>query len=131
MPKQSFDLLPEDPVNRFLVSLGLIYTVGGIAVGLAVANFSGAQGNDRVTLVLAFVAVGWLGTALTWWMLRTILLPSFRAIAQHLAALSRGEFDHVPPHLLGTELFGRTSESLEALTAFLQSNGRALTEAAG
>ena len=64
-------------------------------------------------------------------MLRTILLPSFRAIAAHLAALARGEFDHAPPHLRGTELFGRTAESLEALTAFLQSNGRALTDAAG
>ena len=131
MSKPSFDFLPEDPVNRFLVTLGLVYTAVGVAAGWAMATFSGAQAADRATLMLACVAIGWVCTALTWWMLRTILLPSFRAIARHLAALARGEFDHAPPHLRGTELFGRTAESLEALTAFLQSNGRALTDAAG
>jgi methyl-accepting chemotaxis protein len=126
-----FDFLPKDPVRRFLVSLGLIFTASGIGAGIVVGMAAGAQGREMGLSIALALGMAWVSTGITWWLMRTVLIPSFRAIADHLEALAKGEFGHPVPKMRGNELFGRTAESLEALTAFLRANSKALQDASG
>ena len=127
--KGSFNFLPQDPVRRFLLLLGLVFTAGGLGGGVVVGLAAGAHGQDMAFSIALAVAMAWISTAITWGLLRATLIPSFRAISDHLASLSKGDFEQTAPPMRGTQLFGKTAESLDSLTTYLRTNAKALSDA--
>jgi methyl-accepting chemotaxis protein len=121
----------RDPVRRFLVALGLLFSLLGLATGWLVVIVADGRKVDLMDSVLLALALSWTATLISGWLMRTVLIPRLQALASYLQALGRGEFDAEVPDFTGAGLFNDTTKSLRVLGSFLAANAKALKTASG
>lgn len=123
------DPFPQDPIRRFLAQLALAFSALGVLAGVVASLLAGSSGTDMALTVAAVVCIAWSAVALTYLLLRAVLIRPLRGISAYLAALARGDFGQTPPTLGGDSLFAEVAASLARLQGFLRDNGKALHDA--
>jgi len=121
----------RDPVRRFLVALGLLFSILGLSTGWLVAVVEGGHKINLSSCVLLALALAWIATLISARLMRTVLIPQLEALVHYLQALGRGEFETDIPDFRGDGLFNDTTQSLRILGAFLGANAKALKVASG
>jgi methyl-accepting chemotaxis protein len=131
MNRYLLSFIPRDPVRRFLVALGLLFSILGLATGWLVGMVEGGRRIDLKGCVMLGLGLAWIATLISARLMRTVLIPRLQALALYLQALGRGEFESEVPDFHGDGLFNDTTRSLRLLGSFLSANAKALKSASG
>ncbi len=123
-------VIPRDPIWRFLAALGALFTALGLGTGWMVGAVEGDRRINLTECMLLGLALAWIAALVSARLMRRGLVSHLEALAGHLRALGRGEFEAEPPDIGGDGLFGRTAEGLAVLGAFLKDSATGLRGAA-